>query len=64
MSQETKILAYLKAGNSITPMVALQKFGCFRLASRVKDLRDSGYSISVRRVKRNGKTFACYSLGA
>lgn len=64
MSQESKILAYLKAGNSITPMVALQKFGCFRLASRVKDLRDSGYSISVRRVKRNGKTFACYSLGA
>ena len=64
MSQEARILAYLKAGNSITPMVALQKFGCFRLSARVKDLRDSGHTISSRRVKRNGKTFACYSLGA
>lgn len=64
MSQESKILAYLKAGNSITPMVALQKFGCFRLGARIHDLKQSGYAINCRRVKRNGKTFACYSLGA
>ena len=33
-SQEDNILEHLKQGNRITPLDALYKFGCFRLASR------------------------------
>ncbi len=45
MSQNTQIIQYLEQGNSLDPLTALRKFSCFRLAARIKDLRDSGYSI-------------------
>lgn len=38
-SQETKILAYLKGGKTITPIEALNRFGCFRLGARIFCLR-------------------------
>lgn len=45
MSQSKQILKHLEDGNSITPIEALSLFGCFRLAARVKDLRDEGHNI-------------------
>ena len=62
MSQNTQILNYLKEGNSITPIEALSKFGCFRLASRCHDLRDLGHDIKTKTVTKEGKSFAQYSL--
>ena len=47
MNQTEQILAHLKAGNSLTPIDALNLFGCFRLSARIKDLRDSGYEIDT-----------------
>ena len=38
-TQNQKILKYLKEGNRITALEALKMFGCFRLASRISDLR-------------------------
>jgi hypothetical protein len=35
---------------SINPMQALQDIGCFRLASRISDLKDQGYEIISERV--------------
>ena len=64
MSQNAKILAYLKSGNSLTPLVALQRFGTLRLGARIHDLKGMGISINSRMVKRNGKHVACYSLGS
>lgn len=38
-SQKQLILDYLLEGNEITPMDALNKFGCFRLGARIADLK-------------------------
>jgi len=45
LSQAKKILAYMKAGNRITPIEALEKFGSFRLGARIADLRSEGHEI-------------------
>ncbi len=63
LSQADQILAHLKAGNVITPLDALAKFHCFRLAARIKDLRDAGYRIVTNeRVLLDGKSIAEYRL--
>jgi hypothetical protein len=62
-SQNVAILTYLKSGNTITSLEALRKFGCFRLASRIYDLRQSGHKIekvSIDVGKR--RLVASYSL--
>ena len=46
-SQEESILRHLREGNSITPLDALEKFGCFRLSARIKHLRDKGHDIAT-----------------
>ena len=38
-AQYKRIAEYLMAGNSITQMEALNMFGCFRLASRINDIK-------------------------
>ena len=44
------ILEYMKLFGSINPMQALQECGCFRLASRISDLKKQGYTIVSKRV--------------
>ena len=61
-TQNERILNYLSNGKGITPIEALNKFGCFRLAARISDLRKSGHTIWTDNVTKNGKTFASYSL--
>jgi len=61
-SQNELILAYLKSGKSITPIEALENFGCFRLGARIFELREQGNDISVETIERGGKRFASYSL--
>lgn len=59
--QERNILAYMQQGNRISPLVALDKFGCLRLASRISNLRNrEGVNISSMMVTRNGKRFKEY----
>lgn len=45
-SQNDRLLSALKAGASVTPMHALAQLGIFRLAARVRDLRDEGVEIN------------------
>lgn len=62
-TQNAKILAWLSDGNKITALEALQKFGCFRLASRIHDLREKGWNITKEMIiLPNGKRVAEYSL--
>ena len=62
-SQADAILAYLKDGNGITPIDALNLFGCFRLGARIADLKKRGYDIVTERVKvSGGKYVARYHL--
>lgn len=59
-SQTDQILEYLLAGNSITPLEALDKFKCFRLGARISDIKAKGYIVysefvttqSEKKVKR------------
>ena len=60
-SQNKAIKAHLKKGNSITAMQALKQFGCFRLAARIKDLKDSGMVIDKAMIaNKEGKHYALY----
>ena len=38
-SQELQIFAYLKTGKTLTPIEALNLFGCLRLGARIYNLR-------------------------
>lgn len=61
-SQERQILAYLKSGKTLTPIQALEMFGCFRLGARIFDLKDKGHDIKTTMIKTySGKRIARYS---
>ena len=45
MTQTDQILTALKAGKRLTPVDALNDFGCFRLGARIYDLRREGHAI-------------------
>lgn len=60
--QTESILQHLQAFGSITPIEALNLYGCFRLASRIWDLRSSGYDIKTENVTDGDKTYAKYVL--
>lgn len=63
MKTQNKLIAeHLKAGNSITPLEALKKFGCFRLSGRIFDLKQQGMKIKTDLVTRRNKTFAEYRM--
>jgi hypothetical protein len=62
-SQKQAILKWLTEGNAITPLEALQLFGCFRLSGRIFDLRRDGYSIITDSViTYSGKRIAKYRM--
>ena len=44
-SQADRILDYMLAGNAITPLEALNLFGCFRLPARIADIKARGYLV-------------------
>lgn len=63
-TQCAQILAHLESGKTITPLEALQEYGCFRLGARIFDLKSEGHPIERDFVEVNGKRFAEYSLAA
>ena len=61
ISQNNAILAYMANGHHITPLEALNKFGCMRLGARIYDLKGRGYPIGSRLVKdESGKRYSEY----
>ena len=61
MSQLKEILESLREG-PITPLEALDRHGCFRLAARIEELRQAGHQVVTHRVSHDGKSFAQYVL--
>ncbi len=57
LSQNTKVLNHLKNIGPITSMVAFNKYGITRLAARIRDLRDKGYSINSTLIKASDSSF-------
>ena len=60
-SQEDLILEHLKMGNSITPLEALEMYGCFRLGARIYNLKKEGHDIKMTLVGKS-KRYASYRL--
>lgn len=62
MTQTEMIRADLLSGREITPMDALREYGCFRLAARIKELRDEGMNIETIKEQRDGRSWARYKF--
>lgn len=62
-SQCARIQQWLLDGHSITQLDALNLFGCFRLASRIHDLRERGMKIHAEKIQvESGKYVTRYSM--
>ena len=62
MSQLKRIKHYLESGGRLTPLDALSKFNCFRLAAVIHNLREDGIPIKTKTVKNGQKSYAEYYL--
>lgn len=62
-SQKLIILELLEAGTPVTPMMALNRCGCFRLASVIYRLRKDGHKIKTVTIENHtGNKYASYML--
>ena len=62
-TQYFQILDWLKSGRTITPLEALERFGCLRLGARIYEMRQEGFGIKREMVKvGKNKSVARYSL--
>lgn len=61
-AQKERIKRYLKSGKGLTPLGALNRFGCFRLSGRILDFRREGMNIQTVLVKRGKKRVALYRI--
>jgi len=69
MTQTQWVLDRLQAGEKLTAMDAMKRYGVARLAARVMDLKDSGYKINkemVEAINRRGEAVkvARYFMGS
>jgi hypothetical protein len=63
-SQCAMIKDWLESGKAIDGMIALNLFGCFRLPSRICDLKQQGMKITDRwKTTESGKRVKEYLLG-
>lgn len=61
-SQNNRIFEHLRDGGTLTPLEALDKFGCFRLSARIKNIKDAGFNVITEMVKSGKKRFASYRM--
>lgn len=54
-TQKANVRAWLLKGYSITPLEALNRFGIFRLAAVVHELRDEGLDIVTEKIQVSPK---------
>jgi len=60
MTQCEAILTYLQSGGKLTPIQALQDYGCFRLAARICELRKDHFIFMERVLIKKGCWVARY----
>ena len=59
VSQKTRVKEHLESGNPITPIAALNLYGCFRLAAIIHTLKKyEGMNIKTEIRKSDGKKWA------
>ena len=62
LTQNQMIAKHLRSGKHISPMKALNLYGCFRLASRIVELKASGMNIETKMIYAGAIKFARYKL--
>lgn len=63
MNQTQRIRAHLEAGLPLTPLSALELFGCLRLGARIWELREQGLPVqTIPTTLPSGKVVATYTL--
>lgn len=67
MTQKERVLEHLNSYGSITQLEAIKEYVIMRLASRIKDLKNDGYSIKKEMVESKNRwgeivRFAKYTL--
>lgn len=50
-TQKEMVLDYIERFGSITPLEALTELGCYRLATRIFELKAEGYNIVTKMIK-------------
>jgi len=61
MTQKANVLNHLKVFGSITPLEALNRYGCFRLGAIIFELRKEGNDITTE-INDGNKKFAIYKM--
>lgn len=61
-SQNKVLRKHLESGKSIAPMQALNRFGIYRLASRINNLRNDGMNIISEMIYAHPVRYAKYYL--
>lgn len=61
-SQTDKIAAALWAGERITALDALRRFGCLRLGGRIWDLKTRGVPVQSKMIAAGGKRISEYYI--
>tara|TARA_R100001463_G_scaffold134613_1_gene196975 strand:- start:406 stop:633 length:228 start_codon:yes stop_codon:yes gene_type:complete len=62
MSQLKMIKHYLESGGKLTPLDALDKFKCMRLAAVIHQLRNEGIKVETKTIKNGQKSYAQYYM--
>lgn len=63
VSQNRRVLGFLRLHKTITPLQAITRLGVYRLGARIHDLKRQGYCITSKLIKtRNDKYVARYTL--
>jgi len=64
VTQKSKIMSHLQSGQSITPIDALERYGCFRLAAIIHTLKnDYGMDIKTELIKNKyGTKYGKYTM--
>lgn len=62
ISQKEAILQHMRTNGTITPMEALERYGCFRLGARIWELEKEDHIIEHSMGTAGGKRFAVYKL--
>ena len=64
VTQKSKVRAHLQSGQSITPIDALERYGCFRLAAIIHTLKnDYGMDIKTELIKNKyGTKYGKYTM--
>ena len=61
-TQYALVRKHLMSGKTLTPIQALEKFGCYRLAAVINKLRKDGYQINTELMKGQEHSYAKYKI--